>query len=199
MRVVTGSARFTGPDTLDVDGRTVRFRRALVSTGAGPAVPPVPGLREAQPLTSETVWDLDRLPARLLVMGGGSIGCELAQAFARLGSEVTLVEALPRILSREDPDAARLVHGRAHRGRRAGGRGHRVAAVRGGGDSQEGEVVLDGRRTTSPFDRLLVAVGRRPHTAGLGTSTRPASSWTTGVSSRRRPAADDQPADLGRR
>ncbi len=167
VRVLTGSARFTGPDTLEVDGQGVRFRRAIITTGSGPAVPPVPGLREAKPLTSNSVWNLQGLPDRLVVLGAGSIGCELGQAFARLGSRVTLVEALPRILAREDPDAARLVREALERDGIRVLAGHTVVGV--SGDGQDGTVVLDGPSGTSTigFDELLVAVGRRPNTSGL--------------------------------
>ncbi len=168
VRVISGSARFTGSDTLQVGGRSLRFRRAIIATGATPAVPPVPGLREAKPLTSESLWDLDDLPERLVVLGGGSIGCELGQAFARLGSRVTLVEALPRILAREDPDAARLVDNAFERDGVQVLAGHTLVEVH-GGDGQPGEVVLDGPSgiSTVAFDRLLVAVGRRPNVSGL--------------------------------
>ncbi len=168
VHVVTGSARFTGPDSLEVDGRSLRFRLAIVATGAVPAVPPVPGLREATPLTSDSVWNLEELPDRLVVLGGGSIGCELGQAFARLGSRVTLVEALPRILAGEDPDAARLVQDTFDRDRVRVLAGHTVVGVRGRA-GQDGEVVLDGPSGTHTvgFDQLLVAVGRRPNTVGL--------------------------------
>ena len=168
VRVFTGSARFTGPDTLDVDGQRLRFRRAIITTGAGPAVPPVPGLLEAKPLTSDSVWNLQGLPGRLVVLGAGSIGCELGQAFARLGSRVTLVEALPRILAREDPDAARLVQEAFDRDGIRVLAGHTVVGVSGGA-GQDGTVVLEGPSGTSTveFDELLVAVGRHPNTAGL--------------------------------
>ncbi len=168
VQVLTGSARFTGPDTLDVNGRRLQFRRAIITTGAGPAVPPVPGLREATPLTSTSVWNLPELPDRLVVLGAGSIGCELGQAFARLGSRVTLIEALPRILAREDPDAARLVRDAFDRDGIRVLAGHTLVGVSGGAD-QAGTITLDGPAGTSTmgFDQLLVAVGRRPNTAGL--------------------------------
>lgn len=107
--VLHGEARFTEPTTVEVDGQRHSFRQALLATGASPAIPSVPGLAESGPLTSDTVWELTALPERLTVMGGGSIGCELAQAFARLGSKVTLTEAAPRLLPHEDPDASALV------------------------------------------------------------------------------------------
>ena len=95
VRVSHGTARFTGPDRVEIDGRPARFRQALIATGSTPLLPPVAGLAEAGPLTSDTVWELSVLPARLVVLGGGSIGCELGQAFARLGSRVSIVEAAP--------------------------------------------------------------------------------------------------------
>ena len=81
-----------------MDGHQVRFRQALIATGAQPALPPIPGRDCATYLTSDTIWDLTDLPADLVVLGGGSIGCELGQAFARLGSSVTVIEGAPRIL-----------------------------------------------------------------------------------------------------
>lgn len=173
VHVFTATAGFTGPETLQVDGREVRFRRAIITTGAEPALPPVPGLREANPLTSNSVWDLTELPERLVVLGGGSIGCELSQAFARLGSRVTLVEALPRILSREDPDAARLVQDAFDRDGVQVLAGHTLVGVT-GATGAGGTVILEGptaASSTIEFDHLLVAVGRRPNTAGLEPQT----------------------------
>ena len=107
--VYFGQGRFTGVDTLEVGGQTLRFSRAVIATGARASTPPIPGLAEAGVLTNENVFTLTSLPRRLAVIGAGPIGCELAQAFARLGSKVTLLELLPRILPREDADAAELV------------------------------------------------------------------------------------------
>ncbi|WP_291383496.1 FAD-dependent oxidoreductase [Demequina sp.] len=110
VEVVTGVARFASPRTVSIDdGTTLRFRRALLATGASPTVPPVPGLREAAPWTSDTIWDLAEVPRRLVVVGGGAIGSELGQGFARLGAQVTMVESGARILSKEDPDASAIV------------------------------------------------------------------------------------------
>ena len=118
--VFLGTAQFAAPDRAMVRGRdglqtVLHFRRAIIATGGRAAAPPIDGLQDAGYLTNETVFDLDTLPARLLVIGGGPIGCELAQAFARLGSEVTLLNAGAHLLPREDADAAAIVEiGRAH-------------------------------------------------------------------------------------
>jgi len=155
------SARFTGPTTADVGGEPVGFRQALIATGSDPLLPPIPGLADAGALTSDTVWDLAELPGRLVVLGGGSIGCELGQAFARLGSEVTVVEAAPRLLTGEDPDAAALVAAALRRDGAVVRTGAPVVAADRGG------VVLDGGERIDA-DALLVALGRVPDTRGLG-------------------------------
>lgn len=129
----------------------------------------MPGLHEAEPWTSETIWDLEDLPRRLVVLGGGAIGSELSQGFARLGAEVTMVESAPRIMPREDPDVAAVVH----RALEADGvrilTGYRLTKVL-RSSSGGGDVVLDRNGTESvvPYDALLVAVGRTPRTEGLG-------------------------------
>ena len=165
VTVWRGDAVFTAPDRLVVGDRGVRFTQALLATGAAPAVPPIPGLAETPYLTSETVWDLDELPADLVVLGGGSIGCELGQAFARLGSRVSVVEGGERLLPCEDEDAATAVAASL----RADGAqvltGVEVTSV--GCDDGRLCVDLGDGRTLAP-SHLLVAVGRTPRTADLG-------------------------------
>lgn len=174
VRVLTGTGRFTGPDRLSVAGTTLSFRRALIATGADPALPPVPGLAASQPLTSDSVWSLTELPERLVVLGGGSIGTELGQAFARLGSRVTLVETGRQLLPLEDPAAAELL----------------ATALRADGvDLQVGQpvvrvevdtvVLADGTRIG--YDRVLVAVGRTPRTAELGLESAGVQTTTPGM------------------
>lgn len=160
VQVRHGTARFTGPGSAEIDGAPVRFRQALIATGSRPAVPPIPGLAAADPLTSETVWGLTRLPARLAVLGGGTIGCELGQAFARLGAAVTVVEGAQRLLPAEDPDAARLVTDALTEDGVTVLTGHPVVEVAG-----TVLVLAGGQRVEA--DAVLVAVGRRPDTAGL--------------------------------
>jgi pyruvate/2-oxoglutarate dehydrogenase complex dihydrolipoamide dehydrogenase (E3) component len=169
VEVVEGIGRFVAPDRLEVDGRVVRFRHAMIATGASPLVPPIPGLRDAAPLTSDTLWDLTELPGRLVVLGGGPIGAELGQAFARLGSQVTVVEMAEGLLPREEPAARELVAASLA----ADGVDVRVRtkAVRVEYDD-EGDARLvvehDGQEQTVPFDELLVALGRRPNVGDLG-------------------------------
>ena len=166
VAVRTATARFTGPDSVEIDGRPVSFRQALVATGASPAVPPVPGLSEVDHLTSDTVWGLDELPAELVVLGGGSIGCELGQAFARLGAKVSVVEGAPRILPREDPLAsAELARALVDDGveLHTGSGVARVEQTAPG----SGVLHLESGRPV-PFSCLLVAVGRAPRTSDLG-------------------------------
>lgn len=162
-RVIFATPRFIDAHRIDVDGETLRGRRFVVATGSRPDVPAVPGLAEAAFLTNETVFDLESLPARLLVLGGGPVGVELGQAFARLGSAVVIVEAGERLLPAEDPEIgaelARLL--------RAEGievhTGLTVASV-----EREGEatVLRCGARVLRG-DALLVAAGRRPRIENL--------------------------------
>lgn len=166
VAVTEGTAHFTTADSAEIDGTRVRFRQALVATGAAPALPRIPGLADVGYLTSETVWDLDELPADLVVLGGGSIGCELGQAFARLGSRVSVVEGAPSILPREDPRAAEaLARALVDDGveLHTGSGVEAIEATTGGAG-----VLHLGNGRQVPFTRLLVAVGRTPRTVDLG-------------------------------
>ncbi len=107
--VFFGAGRFAGQDVLEVAGKKLKFKKAVIATGARPRVPNIPGLQEASFLTNETVFSLTQRPQRLAVVGGGPIGCEMAQAFARLGSEVTIIQDKAHLLPREDRDAAEVV------------------------------------------------------------------------------------------
>jgi pyruvate/2-oxoglutarate dehydrogenase complex dihydrolipoamide dehydrogenase (E3) component len=168
VQVVLGTGRFVGPDRLEVDGRSLRFRHAMVATGAAPLVPPIEGLEDVDPLTTDTLWDRREPPQRLLVLGGGPIGVELGQAYARLGVAVTLVELADRLLPREEPSASQIVHAAltadgvdVHVGSRA---------LRVGSDPEGPHLVVEqhGEHRRLAFGDLLLAVGRRPRTAGLG-------------------------------
>lgn len=169
VAVRLGTGRFADETTLELDGERLRFRQAVIATGAAPAVPPIPGLDAVQALTSETVWELTESPGRLAVLGGGSIGCELGQAMARLGVDVTLIEGADRLLPREDADAAAAVHRALETDGVAIRTGQTVTAVS-TTDQRAGALELDDGSTVG-FDRLLVAVGRRPRTRDLGLET----------------------------
>ncbi|HYV56886.1 MAG TPA: mercuric reductase [Candidatus Nitrosopolaris sp.] len=166
--VYLGDARFVSPDTVAVDGQELRFRRAVIATGSHAATLPVPGLAEAGFLTNETVFSLTELPRRLLIVGAGPIGCELAQAFRRFGSEVAIVSLDPRLLPREDPDAAAILTTCFERERIGLHLGARLLRVETG---PEGKVVMFDRgrgEERAAGDVILLAVGRVPELEGFG-------------------------------
>ena len=181
VEVLQGHARITSPWVVEVtlaDGRTqtLTTKSIIIAAGASPFVPPIPGLKEAGFLTSDTVWGLAQLPKRLVVLGGGPIGSELAQSFARLGSAVTQVEMAPRIMGREDPEVSELVTASL----RADGvnmlTGHQAMRVEVVPGAQGPEKRLIARTSAQaggvevviPFDELLCAVGRSPRVTGYG-------------------------------
>ena len=166
IEVLHGWARFRAPGKIDVDGTVFRSRRVVIATGALPAVPPIDGLADVDYLTNESVFELDQLPASLAVLGGGAIGCELAQAFRRLGADVTVIEALPRLLAREEPETSEAIAGAFS----ADGIALRVgrSVVRAEPLETKGAARLhldDGGVITA--ERVLVAVGRQGAIAGL--------------------------------
>jgi dihydrolipoamide dehydrogenase len=172
VECIEGEAKITSPWTVDVKTaagtRTLTTRAIVIAAGGRPLVPPIPGIEETGYLTSDTVWALRELPRRLLVLGGGPIGCELAQCFARFGAQVTQVEMLPRLLIREDPEISAMV---ADRFGSEGIRvltGHKAKAFR----VENGEKALIaehvGNDVSIAFDQLLVAVGRVANTEGYG-------------------------------
>jgi len=167
VEVFLGHGHFTGKRSLEVEGERLEFRKAIIATGERAAVPPIPGLAEAGYLTNETVFSLTVLPRRLIVIGGGPIGCELAQAFARLGSQVSLVSDVSRLLPREDADVASLLEkqfrsegielilgAKVERAERSGV--GKILIV----DSGQGKQTVVG-------DEILLAVGRTPNVEGL--------------------------------
>ena len=168
VECVSGEAFIRSPYSVEVDGRTITTRAIIIATGARPFVPPIPGLDSIDYLTSDSLWGLRELPRRLLVLGGGPIGCELAQSFVRLGSQVTLVDQAPRIMPREDDDVAALVMERfAAGGIRVltGTKAHSFERTAQGG-------VLVAQTATGPlrleFDKVLVAIGRKANVEGFG-------------------------------
>ncbi|MDA8074140.1 MAG: FAD-dependent oxidoreductase [Actinomycetota bacterium] len=164
--VVEGRARFCGPRALSVDCRSIRAKVVVIATGTRPAVPPVPGLDAVPFLTNETVFDLEELPGSIAILGGGAIGCELAQAFQRFGSHVQVVEGEDRLLPREEPEASAVLAGvfaAEGIGVHLGTSVERVEQATSGGGIRL--VRSDG--SSIGAETLLVAVGRRPATAGL--------------------------------
>lgn len=166
--VFLGDARFTGPDRVEVDGTTLHFRRAIIATGGRAAVPDIPGLREAGYLTNETLWELTRLPERLVVIGAGYIGCEMAQAFARFGSQVTVVDQGERILAHDDPEAAALVRQTLEGDGVEFVFGAKIARVEQHGDERLVRYTRSGEERSVTGDQLLVAAGREVNVEGLG-------------------------------
>ncbi|HEV2391233.1 MAG TPA: mercuric reductase [Verrucomicrobiae bacterium] len=165
--VFLGQARFSGPDTVQVGEKTLRFKRAVIATGARAAQPPVPGLADAGYLTNETVFGLTQCPPRLAVIGGGPIGCELAQAFQRLGSQVFLLHKHDHLLDREDMDAAALAQEAIIR---EGGQLRLNANIthveRNAGDKLV-YFEAQGKEETIAVDEVLAGAGRAPNVEGL--------------------------------
>jgi len=168
--VIEGRARVTSPWTVEVDGRILTTRAIVIATGASPVIPDIPGLESVRYYTSDTIWSLTERPERLVVLGGGPIGCELAQAFARLGCQVIQIEQ-GDIMQREDNDARALVKAALLDD------GVQILtqtkAVRCETDAKTNRQQLivadrDGNETVLPFDALLCAVGRAPRTEGFG-------------------------------
>ncbi len=172
VECLAGEAKITSPWSVEVkpaDGtQTLTTRNIVIAAGARPFMPPIPGLREIDPLTSDTVWSLRELPRRLVVLGGGPIGCELAQCFARFGSEVTQVEMLARIMIREDPEVSRLVTERFTAEGIKVLVNHKAKQVL--VENGEKFLVIEnaGRETRIAFDELLCAVGRVANTSDYG-------------------------------
>ena len=169
--IFLGAGKFTGPDSIEVGGQTLRFAKAVIATGARAAAPPIPGLKDVPYLTNETLFSLTELPKRLGVIGAGPIGCEMAQSFARFGSEVFLIEATHGILPREDRDASEIVRAVMER---EGvkllccGKDLKLAKDPNGVRLQ---VESHGKGYDVLVDQLLVAVGRAPNVEGLGLET----------------------------
>lgn len=168
VEVIKGEARILSPWSVQVGKRTLTTRSIVVAAGGRPLVPPIPGIEDIDYLTSENLWALRELPERLLVLGGGPIGCELAQSFARFGSHVTQVEMLPRILQREDPEVSELMMARFLEDGVDVRVDHKATEFR----VEDGRRVLiavrQGEEVRIEFDALLVAVGRVANTANYG-------------------------------
>lgn len=168
VECIKGEARILDPWTVQVNGQKLTAKAIVIATGARPFVPPIPGLNEVGYLTSDNVWQLRELPKRLVVLGGGPIGCELTQAFARLGAQVTQVEMLPRLMVREDAEISAMVQARFE----AEGISVRINTKAKSVTVENGEKTLlcehDGKVQKIVFDQILVAVGRAANLKGFG-------------------------------
>ena len=168
VNVIQGEAKIVSPWAVTVNGKTITTKNIVVATGARPFVPPIENIDSVQYLTSDNLWELRELPKRLIVLGGGPIGSELTQSFARLGSQVTQVEMAPRIMPREDTEVADFI---TEKFRKEGVNvltGHlakRVETVNG-----EHQLVCEqqGQEVRIPFDKILIAVGRVANVTGFG-------------------------------
>jgi pyruvate/2-oxoglutarate dehydrogenase complex dihydrolipoamide dehydrogenase (E3) component/uncharacterized membrane protein YdjX (TVP38/TMEM64 family) len=173
VEVVRGRAKIVTPWAVEIDEgegrkRTLTARSIVVATGAAPFVPPLPGLDEVGCLTSETLWDLRELPRRLAILGGGPIGCELAQAFARLGSQVTQIEMDPRLMTKEDEDVSAFARQVLERDGVQVLLGHKALRCERQGEANVIVVEHEGAEKRIEFDQLLCAVGRAARLEGFG-------------------------------
>jgi pyruvate/2-oxoglutarate dehydrogenase complex dihydrolipoamide dehydrogenase (E3) component/uncharacterized membrane protein YdjX (TVP38/TMEM64 family) len=165
--VIQGEAMIVSPWQVEIDGKTLTTRNIVIATGGRPLIPKIPGLDQVEYLTSDSIWNLQTLPKRLVILGGGPIGCELAQAFGRLGSEVTIIEQGSQLLGREDHDVAAVVQAALEHDGVDVRLAHKTVEVT-AGDSPA-LVVEHGKDTSAiPFDVLLVAIGRSANVEGYG-------------------------------
>jgi pyruvate/2-oxoglutarate dehydrogenase complex dihydrolipoamide dehydrogenase (E3) component len=165
--VYFGEAHFGGFDTVVVAGEMLRFKKALIATGARPLISPIPGLAEAGYLTNENVFNLTACPRRLLVIGGGPLGCELAQAFCRLGAQVIIAQNDPMFLPKEERDAAEILSDALARDGIQIHLNTEVIAVRAEGGQKVGELVSEGYKTSVRVDEILAGIGRAPNVEGM--------------------------------
>ncbi len=165
---IKGRAKIISPFEIEVNGKTITTKNIVVATGARPVIPDLPGLDRINYYISDTIWDIKRLPGRLVVLGAGPIGCELAQAFSRLGSQVTLVQRGPQIMKKEDPDAAAAVKERFEAEGVSVLTGHSATAVEKNGEEKILVCDHDGKTVRIEFDQMLIALGRTPNVKGFG-------------------------------
>lgn len=169
VECIKGYARFVDPWTVDIDGKHLTAKFFIIATGAAPIIPPLPGVESSGYLTSETMWDAlserESVPPRLVILGGGPIGCELAQAFQRLGSQVTIVEMAERLLLKEDADAAALITEKLGAEGVDIRIGHKAVRFESGKtlvvDGPDGEAAI-------AYDDIIIAIGRKPRVSGFG-------------------------------
>jgi len=162
-----GCARFVGPDAVDVEGCRLEFKKALIATGSRPVLPQIPGLNEAGFLNNESVFDLTTLPPSLLVIGGGPLGCELAQAFARFGTRTLMVHSEPLFLPKEERDAAQMVSDALARDGVEIHLNSRVTAIQAQADGKHVHILSAGSASSTVVDTILTGIGRQPAVQAL--------------------------------
>jgi pyruvate/2-oxoglutarate dehydrogenase complex dihydrolipoamide dehydrogenase (E3) component len=162
-----GRARFVAADAVEVDGTRLRFRKALIATGSRPLLPDIEGLAATGFLTNESVFELEQLPPSLLVIGGGPLGCELAQAFARFGSRTLICHSEPLFLPKEERDAAQMVSDALARDGVEIHLNCHILAVRSEGGRKHVTMLTDGNPSTTVVDEILTGIGRMPAVQGL--------------------------------
>jgi len=170
VNCIKGQAYIKSPFVVEVDGRTLTTKNIIIATGASPLVPRIPGLDQIRYLTSDTIWDLRERPRRLLVLGGGAIGCELAQAMGRLGAAVTIVEMSDRVLGREDPEVSREISAKLESEGITLLTDHRAVAFSVTGSDKTLICHHQGREVAIAFDEVLIALGRKANIDGFGAS-----------------------------
>jgi dihydrolipoamide dehydrogenase len=168
VECIEGNARITSPWSVEVNQQTLTAKNIIIATGAGPLIPPVKGIEDIGYITSDSLWEIREQPKRLLVLGGGPIGCELSQAFARLGTVVTQVEMFPRIMAREDEDVSNLITKKFLKEGIDVRINHKAKEF----IKKDNQNILiceyDGQDVEIEFDSVLVAVGRKPNISGFG-------------------------------
>ena len=166
--VIEGEAKILSPYSVEVNGQTLTTKNIIIATGARPFVPPIPGIEKINYLTSDTVWNIRTLPKRLLVLGGGPIGCELAQCFTRFGSEVSIIQRQPRLMIREDPEISEMIKKRFEAEGATVLTEHKATFF----SIENGEKILhcshNGVSVKIPFDEVLISVGRAANISGFG-------------------------------
>ena len=166
VECVTGEAEIIDANTVKVGDRSITTKNIIIASGARPFVPPIEGLAEVEYLTSDSIWSLNEQPKRLVVLGGGPIGCELSQAFSKLGSQVTMVEMMDQLMGREDSDVAELITQNFEDGGINVLTNHKAIRV-----TQDGDKILHCESPDGvvevPFDEILVAVGRKANSDGM--------------------------------
>ncbi|EGG99347.1 FAD-dependent NAD(P)-disulfide oxidoreductase [gamma proteobacterium IMCC2047] len=165
---IQGEARITSPWSVEVNGQSIHTKNIIIASGARPFVPPIEGLADVGYLTSDTLWQLEQQPKRLLVIGAGPIGCELAQSFARLGSEVILLDMADKVMPREDTDVSAFIAEKLEADGVELRLSHKTVKFSKEGETKTLQVEHEGQEFGIVFDEVLVAVGRRANTEGFG-------------------------------